>query len=309
MLKRLTATTAIALIAAPLAFAGTQTVDVRGFDRIDTRGAMKVVYQTGPDTSVVIETDRDDFSDAKVFVDGQTLVVTRESVEKRGLLGSSANIRISDEGQTVRVNGKKVPTYTVRVTSPDLKGIKASQSSRGTLSGINATSFEASATSSADLILSGRAGKADISASSSGEVTATSFEAGELVASASSSGEVDALAGGTGAVKVSASSSGDISIRSLQAANFSVNSSSGGDIELTGACKDITINASSGGDVEADELTCQSARVDASSGSDVEAFASVSANGNASSGANVKFRGNPADRQVNQSSGGKIRFD
>lgn len=309
MLKTLTATAIAALITAPLAFAGTKNIDVGSFDVIEARGAMNVIYTAGPTPSVVIETDGNDFSDADISVDGDTLVITRVSLQKRGLFGGSGNLKVSDGGRTVRVNGKVVPSYTVRVTSPDLSGIKVAQSSTGDASGINAASFEARASSSAKLKLAGKAQSAEMSASSSADIEAKNFEAGSLEVSASSSGDVEALVTGTGKVEISASSSGEVSLRSTQAATFNVNASSGADVELAGACASIEISASSGADVDASKLQCRAATVTASSGADVEAFASVSADGTASSGADISFDGAPAEQKVKKSSGGDVTFN
>lgn len=308
MLKTVTATAIIALMATPLALADTKTLDLKGFGQIETKGAMNVIYTAGPSTSVVIETDGNDFSDAKVSVDGNTLVVTRVSLDKKGLFGGSANLKVSDGGKTVRVNGKQVPYYVVRVTSPNLEGIKVAQSSTAEASGIDASSFEGRAASSGKLTLSGRAKNAKIDASSSGDVEAGRFEADSLDVSASSSGDVNAVVGGTGAVKVSASSSGEVSLRSLQAARFDINASSGGEVEASGACASISINASSGADVDTSQLKCEAATVKASSGADVDAFASASANGSASSGADISFEGRPAQQEASKSSGGNVKF-
>lgn len=309
MLKTLTATALAALITAPLAFAGTKTIDVGSFDLIEAKGAMNVIYTAGPTPSVVVETDGNDFSDADISVNGDTLVITRVSLDKRGLFGGSGNLKISDGGKTVRVNGKKMPAYTVRVTSPDLSGIKVSQSSTGSASGIDAASFEARASSSAKLKLSGKAARAEIDASSSADIEAGNFEAGSLKVSASSSGDVEALVAGPGKVEISASSSGDVSLRSAQAATFSVNASSGADVKLAGACASIAVSASSGADVDASKLRCEVATVTASSGADVDAFASILADGTASSGGDISFGGAPADQKVKKSSGGDVSFN
>jgi hypothetical protein len=309
MLKTLTTTAIAAALATPLAFAGTKTIDVRPFDQIETKGAMNVIYTPGPSTSVIIETEGSDFSDADVSVDGDTLVITRTSLEKRGLFGNRGNLKVSDGGKTIKVNGKKVPYYTVRVTSPDLAGIRVAQSSTANVSGVDTADFEARTSSAAKLTLSGRATRAEINASSSGEIDAGNFQAGSLDVSASSSGEVDALASGSGPVKVSASSSGDVSIRSTEPATFTINASSGGEVEAAGACASVDISASSGADVDASKLQCEVATANASSGADIDAFASVSASGNASSGADITFEGRPAEQSAGKSSGGDVTFN
>lgn len=309
MLKTLATTAIAAVIAAPLAFAGTKTIDTRSFDRIETRGAMNVIYTPGTTTSVVVETDGNDFSDADISVDGDTLVITRASLEKRGLFGNRGNIKISDGGKTIKVNGKKVPYYTVRVTSPELTGVRVAQSSTADVRDVDAASFEARTSSASKLTLSGRATRAEIDVSSSGEIDAGNFQAGSLDVSASSSGEVEALASGTGPVKISASSSGEVSIRSGQPATFDINASSGGEVDAAGACASVNISASSGADVDASQLQCEVATANASSGADVDAFASVSASGNASSGADITFEGRPSDQRADKSSGGDVTFN
>lgn len=308
MIKTLTLTAAIALMAAPLALADSKAIDTRSFDTIEVKGAMNLVYTQGPDRAVAVETDGSDFSDADISVDGDTLVITRVSLEKGGLFGKGTNLKVSDDGKTVRVNGKKVPTYTVRVTSPDLSGVKVSQSSRADVSGIDAGNFEAKSSSSGRLILQGRAADAELAVSSSGDIDATRFQAAMVDISASSSGDITALVSGTGDSRVSASSSGDVTLRSEQAASFTVDASSGADVSMSGACARISISASSGADVDADDLKCAVASVNASSGGDVDAFASDSATGNASSGGDVNFSGNPSNRESNKSSGGDVSF-
>lgn len=309
MLKMLTATALVAIATSPLAYAGTKTVDAGDFTQIEAKAAMNVIYTAGPERSVQIETDGDDFSDADVSVDGDTLVITRVSAGKRSWLGGGANMRVSDDGKTIRVNGKKVPYYTVRVTSPDLKGIKMAQSATGEASGIKATNFTAQASSSAELKLSGSATRAEINASSSGEIDASQFAAGSLDINASSSGEIEAMAAGTEQTDVSASSSGGVSLRSVEAASFKVNASSGAEIELSGLCNSVDISASSGADVNAGDLKCQTATANASSGGDIEAFASGSAIGSASSGGDVSFEGAPKETDSKESSGGSVSFN
>ena len=289
MLKTLTTTAIAAALAAPLAFAGTKTIDVRSFDQIETKGAMNVIYTPGPSTSVIIETEGSDFSDADVSVDGDTLVITRASLEKRGLFGNRGNLKVSDGGKTIKVNGKKVPYYTVRVTSPGLAGIRVAQSSTANVSGVDTADFEARTSSAAKLTLSGRATRAEINASSSSEIEAGNFQAGSL--------------------DVSASSSGEVSIRSTQPATFTINASSGAEVEAAGACASVDISASSGADVDASKLQCEVATATASSGADVDAFASVSASGNASSGADITFEGRPAEQNAGKSSGGDVTFN
>lgn len=310
MKMTLTALAAISLLLAPAALAEGKSFSASDFSRIQVEGAMNVVYKTAPQTSVKVESSNGDYSDAKITNDGDTLVVTRVSVDKkRGFFswgGSSLNI--SDDGKTVKVNGKKMPVYTVYVTGPELEGVKASQSSRFESATIKAGIFEASASSSAAIKLAGTANSASLSASSSGELKAAEFAVGTLNVSASSSGDADVLVTGTGENSISASSSGDINLNSAAAASFDVSASSGANVEISGSCNAMTVSASSGADVEANELRCATLTVSASSGANVDAFASGGAAARASSGADVSIAGKPGRQDGSKSSGGSVSF-
>lgn len=309
MKRTLTALATIALIMAPAALAQGKSYDVSSFSEIEIEGAMYVVHKTGNTTSVRVEADNGDYSDARISTKGDTLHISRESLNGKGSWFSGGrSVNVSKDGKTIKVNGKKVPVYTVHITSPDLSKVKAAQSSRFDSQTINASSFEASASSSADIKLSGTADDARLSASSSGDVKAKGLKAGSAKISASSSGDVEASVTGTGTTDVSASSSGDVKLYSAAAASFKVNASSGSNVEMSGACASIDITASSGADVEADDLRCITATANASSGADIDAYASGSASGRASSGGDISFRGNPSATEVSKSSGGSVKF-
>lgn len=92
---------------------------------------------------------------------------------------------------------------------------------------------------------------------------------------------------------------------SLQDVDVSV--SSGASAELTGTCTTIDIAVSSGARFDGERLKCRAAEVDASSGASADAFATQSADGEASSGASVTFHGSPAQFREDSSSGGSVR--
>jgi len=98
----------------------------------------------------------------------------------------------------------------------------------------------------------------------------------------------------------------DFDADSFNVDQLSVEGSGGGDIRITGACKSAKIDASGGADVEGKDFTCDSAIVTASAGSDVEIAASLSASGNASSGADIRIYGAPATFTKEESSGGDV---
>ena len=310
MKKTLTALATIAILAAPAALADSKTYKVGSFDSIEVDGAMKVIYKAGAETSVVVETPGGDFSDAKITRSGDTMKVSRESLGKSSSWFSwgGRSVNVSEDGKTVKVNGKKVPAYTVYVTGPELVSVTAAQSSRFESQTIDASSFSASASSSSDVVIAGTAKSAELSASSSGDLKASGLRAGILDASASSSGELEATVTGNGESKISVSSSGDAKVTSSAPGSFKVNASSGGTAGFSGACNSISVNASSGADVEADELRCATATANASSGADVDLHATELANGNASSGADISFSGAAKEQEMSKSSGGSVSF-
>lgn len=311
MYRSISALASLSVLLAPAALAEGKAFSASDFSRIEVRGAMNVVYKSGPETAVKVEASNGDYSDARIKNEGDTLVVTRVSIEKkRGFFSWGArSVSVSGDGKTVKVNGKVMPVYTVHVTGPDLESVKASQSSRFESAAIKADSFDAGASSSSTVTLAGSAARALLSVSSSGELFAGGFAVGTLNVSASSSGDAVVLVNGTSETSVSASSSGSVDLTSDAGASFDVSASSGANVELSGSCKDLTVSASSGADVEAGALRCASVTVSASSGADVDAYASGAATAGASSGADIVIAGKPGRQDASRSSGGSVSFN
>ena len=103
-----------------------------------------------------------------------------------------------------------------------------------------------------------------------------------------------------------ASSGSSLEGAGLQLADLDVDVSSGAKVNISGACKTLRVEIASGASFDGEGLKCETANVDASSGAHAEAFAARSADGNASSGANVTFHGNPAILEKDSSSGGSV---
>jgi hypothetical protein len=103
-----------------------------------------------------------------------------------------------------------------------------------------------------------------------------------------------------------ASSGSSLDGSGLQLAGLKVEVSSGAHMELAGSCTQLRIGVSSGAHFDGEGLKCETAEVDASSGAHADAFATRSAEGNASSGANVTFYGKPASVSRDTSSGGSV---
>ena len=104
-----------------------------------------------------------------------------------------------------------------------------------------------------------------------------------------------------------ASSGSRLEGANLTLKDLSVEVSSGASMELGGACNALNLEISSGANFDGEDLRCATAMVEASSGASVDAFASQLADGEASSGANVTFHGQPKQVREDTSSGGSVR--
>ncbi|MEN8118431.1 MAG: head GIN domain-containing protein [Bacteroidota bacterium] len=89
--------------------------------------------------------------------------------------------------------------------------------------------------------------------------------------------------------------------------NFSIDASSGSDAEISGKVKFLTAEASSGSDIDAHKLESKICKVRASSGSDITVTVTDELYAKASSGADIRYYGNPQTRDTDESSGGDIR--
>jgi hypothetical protein len=107
--------------------------------------------------------------------------------------------------------------------------------------------------------------------------------------------------------EIGVSSGAALEGRNLALRDLEVGVSSGSNVALTGSCVGLRVEISSGADFDGEGLKCETASVDASSGADADAYATRSANGDASSGANVTFHGQPAEFTKDTSSGGSVR--
>jgi hypothetical protein len=104
---------------------------------------------------------------------------------------------------------------------------------------------------------------------------------------------------------VDASSGSDIKLE-LEVNELSVGSSSGSDISLKGKATNMQANASSGSDINASELQAKKCNASVSSGSDIRIFVTEELDASASSGGDITYSGNPAQKDINESSGGDV---
>ncbi|HPE47039.1 MAG TPA: DUF2807 domain-containing protein [Hyphomonas sp.] len=306
MIRTATCLAALAVLAVPAAFAETKTYDAQSFSAIKAEGAIDVIYERAATPSVTVEQAEGDFSDVYLDFDGDTLTVSRNSIRDKKGWFRGVSVNMGKDRKNIKVNGKHVPYYVVRVAGPTLDTAKVSSSAKLTAAGIEADGFTAKASSSGILQVSGNAQTARLDVSSSADLHAADLVAVTLSIDASSSGEVEARSTGTGHNSIDASSSADVTLVSAGAADFDIDASSSADVSLSGACATLVVSASSGADVMASDLACTSVDASGSSGADIDVRASESVKAHASSGADITVAGAPAQRDVSESSGGDV---
>ncbi len=309
MKRAATCFTALIVLVAPAAIAETQSYPAEAFSQIKAVGPIDVIYEPAATPSIMVEQAENDFSDVYLDFEGDTLVVSRKSIRDRSGWFNNVNINTKNHRKTIKINGKHVPYYVVRVSGPDLDGAVLKRSAKLTANGVNSTRFDAHASSSGYLLLSGSAKSAEFHASSSGEISAPDFRAQSFDIEVSSSGDVEAKSNGNGRVKVDASSSAGLDFESLGVAEFLIQASSSAEIELSGECASIEIEASSSADVDGKDLACRDAKVAASSSADVSVHVSDSIEAKASSSGDINVSGSPAVRNISRSSGGDVDFE
>lgn len=104
---------------------------------------------------------------------------------------------------------------------------------------------------------------------------------------------------------VETSSGADLKIE-VEANTISTNSSSGADLRISGKTIKHNSNASSGSSIRAYNLESKESYAHVSSGADISIHASDYMNANASSGGDIKLKGNPNKFDKRTSSGGRV---
>lgn len=107
-------------------------------------------------------------------------------------------------------------------------------------------------------------------------------------------------------LEVKASSGSDVKLDVI-IKNLSVDASSGSDAKLSGKSKTFEAEASSGSDIKAQNLEAKIGKLRASSGSDISVTITDELYARASSGADIRYYGNPQIRDTDESSGGDVR--
>lgn len=102
------------------------------------------------------------------------------------------------------------------------------------------------------------------------------------------------------------SSSGSAMNVTAEAEKIVLDSSSGSNLNVSGLALKVISSSSSGSQIEARNLAANEVFAESSSGSSTEIKCIVSFNGNASSGSEINYYGNPKNVKVEESSGGSI---
>lgn len=194
--------------------------------------------------------------------------------------GSSGDILIQEEIQTEK---------PIRLSAKSSGDIKASSIACGTA--------ELSSQSSGDILVESlRCTGGQLKASSSGDCHIHSLNSfGSVSVSTGSSGDckVDEMAC-EGNLSISSSSSGDCKIDNLRCTgDVEADTSSSADIYLSGTCRNASLSASSAGSVYAKDLKAVDVKANATSAGCVECQASGTLTPHASSGGEIRYKGDP----------------
>ncbi len=313
-----------------------KTYNLSGFTGVYATAAVDIEITQGDAFSVLAYTESGDFSGLELRIEDGVLIATRPEEIWKGentsswrrffSIGSNdKNISIKRvNGQRViKINGERVPTYTVRVAAPKIDRLGASSSSIVTAQGIKTRDLAIKASSSGDINAEVVGGDVSVDATSSGDVV-LSGTYDNLDIKATSSADV-VVSGTCEKLDIKASSSADVkageltsqqlSLRSTSSSNInaevvggdvSVDATSSGDVVLSGTCDNLDIKATSGANVKASDLTCQNGNLRASSGADITTMLTETVNAHASSGGDILVRGGAKPVKVKESSGGDV---
>lgn len=125
-------------------------------------------------------------------------------------------------------------------------------------------------------------------------------------AEASSGARVEASNVKSDRLRVDASSGAEITLLAVSGGDVRAQASSGARLELEGTALELDGSASSGGRLRADRLSSERGRLEASSGGNLESTVTSRVRAYASSGGHIDVLGNPAERDIDSSSGGHV---
>jgi hypothetical protein len=107
-------------------------------------------------------------------------------------------------------------------------------------------------------------------------------------------------------IDIAASSAANVEV-SLDANSVMVDTSSAGEVVLEGKSPQLEVEVSSAGDVDAYKLECEAVIANVSSGGEAKLSVSKDLEAHASSGGDIRYRGNPSKTNTHSSSGGSVK--
>ncbi len=107
-------------------------------------------------------------------------------------------------------------------------------------------------------------------------------------------------------IDINASSAANVEV-SLDANSVMVDASSAGEVVLEGKSPKLEVEASSAADVDAYKLECETVVASVSSGGEAKLSVSKDLEAHASSGGDIRYRGNPSRTNTHSSSGGSVK--
>lgn len=112
----------------------------------------------------------------------------------------------------------------------------------------------------------------------------------------------------TESIRLVTESGSDMTLE-INAQSIDCSASSGSDLNLSGTGTNLIANASSGSDIKAGDLKVETSRVKAESGADITVNTSKELHASASSGGDIKYRGNPEKIEKTDNVSGSINND
>ncbi len=199
----------ILALAAPAIAGESKTYDLPEFDRIDVSAGIILVAEIGSPQTIVVETDRGDFSDFQIDV-------------------KSGRLKVSRKWNRLAWHGAKAD-YKVKISVRDLNALEASSGSQAKIINIDAPKFLIDLSSGARVFVEGACQECTVDLSSGANLSAK-----ELICDVAN---IDVSSGGhgemyvTSAVIADASSGGHVSIYG-NPERVNIDKSSGGRIKI-----------------------------------------------------------------------------
>lgn len=218
-----------------------QTIETKGFDKINIKGYPTIYYTQGAETSVVVKADKAIIDDIVISVEDNVLIVDHESSSTNGFVINSGNM--SD-------------AMSIYVTSPDIKAV--------TLSGAgDFISKKKINTDQMDILIKG-SGDIDIASIVCGNISASLNGSGDIDIDAADaqnasidlmgSGDIDIKLANAKTTNINLMGSGDIDVDFINGGSVNATLMGSGDIELEGNIESLTKNEAGSGDIDTSKL-------------------------------------------------------